>query len=598
MAHARLASVLLALSLSVTGCRCTVDSGNDAGPEDAGPGPVDAGRDAGVDAGFVDAGVDAGPLDAGVDAGVDAGTLDAGFDAGQLDAGFDAGQLDAGFDAGPLDAGFDAGTLDAGPMGPGSLAGRVVEWGGCELTPVGDAGVELLVPGGRRVLTRTDETGRFTFLGVDAGRFQVAVQGNDDEQSPTASHQLPVTVFPAQRSELSFVLAPACTVADDLVADGGAIRLETSCWSGTRVAVELTSGDLVLPDGGRFVGLVRATFAAPPFLTLDDGGMDLSSLQVMPGAMQARLATDAGALLESFGPAEIRLVSVATAERLQVAPGRTVGVWMSAAPTDGGASVPAFRFVPDDGRWVQQGTATLSTLGGLPAWSMRVDHLSWWNPDVPLSAISCVRGRVTQFGQPQPGVDVTGYGVRSAFSVREDVRSDGTFCMDTKVDQDLWVVARRSTAGLLPVFDAQAQRQVRSGPGGQRCGIDPTACVDVGDLVLVEPVAACVTGRVVDRGQDPLPDGGFPGRAGRFNVEGEPPVRRGRQCGTVRLGALQTDGDGNFCAAVPFGLVSAELYDPQQSCSVSLGAAPTDAGVCGGATSCQSLGDVDFFCGS
>ncbi len=73
-----------------------------AGGAGGGTAVVDAGRDAGVDAGKPDAGVDAGKPDAGIDAGVDAGKPDAG--------------VDAGFDAGIPDAGRDGGT-DAGDGG-------------------------------------------------------------------------------------------------------------------------------------------------------------------------------------------------------------------------------------------------------------------------------------------------------------------------------------------------------------------------------------------------------------------------------------------------------------------------------------------------
>lgn len=62
-------------------------------------------------------------VDAGVDAGLDAGVMDAGVDGGLLDAGVDAGQLDAGFDAG-LDAGVeDAGQPDAGCTGDPECGG-------------------------------------------------------------------------------------------------------------------------------------------------------------------------------------------------------------------------------------------------------------------------------------------------------------------------------------------------------------------------------------------------------------------------------------------------------------------------------------------
>ena len=85
---------------------CDMMMGTDAGDVDSGPGGEDAGLDVGP---LDDAGEDASePEDAGEDAAmVDAGE-DAGEDAGPEDAGEDAAMVDAGEDSGPEDAGEDA----------------------------------------------------------------------------------------------------------------------------------------------------------------------------------------------------------------------------------------------------------------------------------------------------------------------------------------------------------------------------------------------------------------------------------------------------------------------------------------------------------
>lgn len=68
-----------------------------------------------VDLGVADAAV---TVDAGFDAGVDAGIPDAGFDAGIPDAGEPDAGFDAGFDAGSTDAGLDGGGCTAAGISP------------------------------------------------------------------------------------------------------------------------------------------------------------------------------------------------------------------------------------------------------------------------------------------------------------------------------------------------------------------------------------------------------------------------------------------------------------------------------------------------
>jgi hypothetical protein len=126
--------------------------------------------DAGLpDAGAVDAGADAG-LDAG---GPDAGSADAGTDAGTPDAGTDAGTADAGTDGGTADAGTDGGTAFGGP-GPWPM--QNVTYGqndGIQETPVvgmsTDESQNLWVATHSAIYVRRPADAKFTRFDSQAG---------------------------------------------------------------------------------------------------------------------------------------------------------------------------------------------------------------------------------------------------------------------------------------------------------------------------------------------------------------------------------------------------------------------------------------------
>ena len=84
---------------------------------------------------------------------VDAG-LDAGFDAGVIDAGVDAGVIDAGVDAGVIDAGVDAGAIDAG---------LTLELEAAVVDSVGDL-YAVTLDGGSRLLVAWQAAGLNGFL--------------------------------------------------------------------------------------------------------------------------------------------------------------------------------------------------------------------------------------------------------------------------------------------------------------------------------------------------------------------------------------------------------------------------------------------------
>jgi hypothetical protein len=85
--------------------------------------------------------------------------------------------------------------------------------------------------------------------------------------------------------------------------------------------------DLVFSDGGTFSGRASLQLAGTSRFVLSDGGPDLSSVLGFPGTSRARLANDAGAVLDFLGATEVFATSretgtlgCAAGRRLQPAP--------------------------------------------------------------------------------------------------------------------------------------------------------------------------------------------------------------------------------------------------------------------------------------
>lgn len=597
--------LLAVLLLSVAGCRCTVDGPKDAGPEDAGPGGAGGGGGGGgtggggtggggvgggggaTDAGF-DAGVDAG-FDAGVDAGFDAGT-DAGFDAG-VDAGFDAG-VDAGFDAG-----VDAGQSDAGILG--DVLGTVLAHGECQLGPVPLADVSLRLVDGGVATTQTDVNGRFRFDGVVQGPTQVSVMPPrlGANRPVLGSHQLPLDVRPNQLNSLTFYLASGCSGLMSVTSSTVSLQLSSAfypCPEGFDVTIEVDPTDLVLPDGGLFAGSALVEVAAPVAGKMGDGGFDYSSILTMPGNMLAR--GDGGSvMLDTFGALELSITADGTGERLQIAPGETLRVVHRGLQLPSPGSVPGYFFDTVLGQWVQDGTVT-AVDGG---WAFQLSHLSWWNPDVPLASVSCVRGRVRRNGTPVPGASVIIYsqsGGGQALSLSAE--GDGTFCTNARPAMSLWYSARVVVPGVAPVLDA-----VRSGfladtaDGGRSCATR-SACVDVGDIDVVELPGVCISGRGAD---GDLPDGGFGPSPEPFALVGAVPAaayggRPVRCTQSVPLVGVQPNADGQFCASLPANGQYTPYTEPFSCSHFSLSVDAGPGQRCGVDGGCFEVGAVDLSC--
>ena len=498
--------------------------------------------------------------------------------------------------AGP-DGGIDAG-IDAGPVA-GAIAGRVLSYEGCQVEPVILAGVALGLPDGGVLNTQTDLTGRFQFPSVEAGRWQVAVAPPADRAEQLGTHQLPVVVRLGLESELTFFLAPACPATGSLSAyEGSPVTITVDCGFFT-AGIIARPLDFALPDGGTSVDRVRVVIAAPSFQYLPTEHTDFGGLRTMPGAMEALTPTDAGALLLSSGPMEVRVFDANTGDPLSIAPGRSIDLLLPLTPDSPiDTSMQAFRFAPDLGKWVEKGEASWQSGSESPDfWQTTVTELGWWNADRVQAQTSCVRGRVTLGGKASAGADVMTYGSDSSQAFRANADQDGSFCVETGANAQMWVVARRSTAGFAPALDAQAEKQITSGAGGERCGGSASGCVDVGELQLIEPAGACVSGTLVDSSTQ-LPDGGVPRVTEPVLISGRPPPTSNRQpaCSQqVPLLGVQPSGAGGFCAALPVVQDQLGFAATSGNCMVSYPAPALDGGTCGG-PGCADLAIVDLYC--
>jgi hypothetical protein len=272
----------------------------------------------------------------------------------------------------------------ASPTGEGGVVeGRVLA--SRDASPIAGATVSV---GGRTA--STDAEGRFRVASLAAGAQVVKI-----EAAEYADGFVPVTVN-ADRTALAQAR---------LVREGAASTLDpqaavTVTVPGSSASMQLQADSLVVPaTGAAPTGQVSAT------LTPIDPAADPQS---MPGGF----VTASGVAIESFGAMSVALQDSA-GNRLALRSGRTAVVRIPLASRNAAppGTVPLFYLDEATGRWVEQGSATLMSEGGVQFFEGTIDRLAVWNIDKPLETI-LVRGCVKDAaGQPAVGALVTTNGL-------------------------------------------------------------------------------------------------------------------------------------------------------------------------------------------
>jgi hypothetical protein len=272
----------------------------------------------------------------------------------------------------------------ASPTGEGGVVeGRVLA--SRDASPIAGATVSV---GGRTA--STDAEGRFRVASLAAGAQVVKI-----EAAEYADGFVPVTVN-ADRTALAQAR---------LVREGAASTLDpqaavTVTVPGSSASMQLQADSLVVPaTGAAPTGQVSAT------LTPIDPAADPQS---MPGGF----VTASGVAIESFGAMSVALQDSA-GNRLALRSGRTAVVRIPLASRNAAppGTVPLFYLDEATGRWVEQGSATLMSEGGVQFFEGTIDRLAVWNIDKPLETIlmrGCVKDAA---GQPAVGALVTTNGL-------------------------------------------------------------------------------------------------------------------------------------------------------------------------------------------
>src|SRR6185295_10995543 len=129
---------------------------------------------------------------------------------------------------------------------------------------------------------------------------------------------------------------------------------------------------------------------------------DAAGMEAFPGDFAATTMGGKDGQLESFVPMEITVKQ--GDQVLDFASGKGAEVYFPVPESlkdKAPQTIALWSLSEDTGAWVEEGTATLITDGaGQLVYRGRLTHMSWWNCDRFIDAVTCIRGCVTKDGEP------------------------------------------------------------------------------------------------------------------------------------------------------------------------------------------------------
>jgi hypothetical protein len=162
------------------------------------------------------------------------------------------------------------------------------------------------------------------------------------------------------------------TIGSFNAASGGEVNTEGSS------TIKFPAGSIKTSSGTAYSGTVKV-YAA--FLNPDAGDFD----DIMPGDLRGLNADSQAVALKSYGMLNVRLETEGGQE-LQIAPGNKAEIRMkvpASLAATAPAEIPLWHFSEYDGKWREEGKATLQN-----GWYVgSVSHFSTWNCDYPANFV-------------------------------------------------------------------------------------------------------------------------------------------------------------------------------------------------------------------
>ena len=296
----------------------------------------------------------------------------------------------------------------------GMMTGRAVD----SATGLGVAGVR--VSAGTLSAT-TDATGAFALSGVVAAE-RVTVVFSVDTHAEAARI---AKVSAAATTDVQARLVRVGVTREVDIAAGGSVTM-----AGTPAQVDLPSGGVQRADGSVPTGNMRVR------MTPIDPASDTA---VMPGDFST-VVNGTAAPIESFGALNVTLSdSSGAALNLRTGQSATVRIPVASRDTTPPSTIPLFYFNTASGRWVQEGTATLTGSGTSSYYLGTVTHFSTWNADQVMDTV-----RITGCVADANGLRVAGALVNS-----DGVDYSGTSSATTDAAGNFTIALRKSSAATL-----------------------------------------------------------------------------------------------------------------------------------------------------
>ena len=294
----------------------------------------------------------------------------------------------------------------------GVLSGRAVD----AATGLGIAGVSVRVGA---LSATTGALGAFSLPGVPVSA-RAVVQFMSSNYADTVR----ITAVGAG-TDVQARLLPVATNATVNIATGGTVTVVGSTAQVVLPAAGVQRADGSLPSGNMTVRL-----------TPIDPASDIS---VMPGDFTT-LVGGVVTLIESFGAISVELVdSAGVALNLRSGQTASIRIPLATRSPNPPATVPLFFFDDASGRWLQEGTATLTGTAPNRYYQGTVNHFSIWNADQVMETVQ-VTGCVA---------DATGARLSGASVFSEGVDYSGASSVFTDSAGNFTIPIRRSSLATL-----------------------------------------------------------------------------------------------------------------------------------------------------
>lgn len=508
--------------------------------------------------------------------------------------------------------------IPATVLGSGRLEGQVTSANQEEIGIVNDV---VIVVNSNATTTGTiaETRGRFTVYNVltsdnilvGAGVFE------SDAFNPVAYGATQVVMPLGHNEARSFnisLLEGCATVATMNVATPISLNVPAICPTSrihTYAGIELDGGALENTFGQPFSGDARVELIPLPYEPFGKGSINYQWFRSLPGNGVVFRGNGTFVPFESRGAMEVNIVGATNRNSLNFAIPNTAQITFRAIDFSGniGDTAPLAQYDFRAGFWAERGTATATlSADGNYVWQATISSTGWYTTFDPRPSTGCFRG-VVDFEDTMRPVELSllkTVGSGTPLSSQTVTDLNGEFCVEAPAGEYFDLVANYS-----PRQDPRRWTgygsTVASSTG--ECRFSRGDCIDAGTISIYPVNPVCL--KPILYWPDPNTGARVP-YTGDFDVELAFPFiddnqREAGRRDRAYLGKYTADANGSACMQLPEGDVhyfsTREIGLHGSICYAEIDTRPSglqaNNGVCGiDETDCDTLTEIDFYCGS